>query len=195
MRLQSLVSAAHRRPKERHLMRSTTHRRRVRYLWLGTLAVVATLAQPASTAAAGQSVLQVGAQAANGINRPQGITAGPDGALWFTNQGNNSIGRITTGGNVTKFTGNGISGPDGITAGPDGALWFTNYNNNSIGRITTGGNVTNFTHSGIDGPQQITAGPDKALWFTDYDNSPIGRITTGGNVTIFTNQAIDRALG
>ena len=26
-----------------------------------------------------------------------GITAGPDGALWFTNCGNNSIGRITTG--------------------------------------------------------------------------------------------------
>jgi streptogramin lyase len=25
-----------------------------------------------------------------------GITVGPDGALWFANNGNNSIGRITT---------------------------------------------------------------------------------------------------
>ena len=41
--------------------------------------------------------------------------------------GNNSIGRITTGGVVTNYTGTGISGPTGITAGPDGALWFTNY--------------------------------------------------------------------
>jgi IPT/TIG domain len=31
-----------------------------------------------------------------GIDEPYGITAGPDGALWFTNAGNNSMGRITT---------------------------------------------------------------------------------------------------
>ena len=31
-----------------------------------------------------------------GIDTPQEITAGPDGALWFTNYASNSIGRITT---------------------------------------------------------------------------------------------------
>jgi streptogramin lyase len=31
-----------------------------------------------------------------GIDDPQGITTGPDGALWFTNYDGNSIGRITT---------------------------------------------------------------------------------------------------
>ena len=72
------------------------------------------------------------------IDGPDGITAGPDGALWFTNGGNDSIGRITTAGEVTNYTGDGIYAPDGIAAGPDGALWFTNYGNNSIGRITTG---------------------------------------------------------
>jgi streptogramin lyase len=30
------------------------------------------------------------------IKHALGIAAGPDGNLWFTNQGNNSIGRITT---------------------------------------------------------------------------------------------------
>ena len=30
------------------------------------------------------------------IDGPIDITAGPDGAMWFTNEGNNSIGRITT---------------------------------------------------------------------------------------------------
>ena len=30
------------------------------------------------------------------INNPIAIAAGPDEALWFTNHGNNSIGRITT---------------------------------------------------------------------------------------------------
>lgn len=31
-----------------------------------------------------------------GIDGPQGITAGPDGDLWFTNDGGNSIGPIST---------------------------------------------------------------------------------------------------
>ncbi len=59
---------------------------------------------------------------------PGGITAGPDGALWFTNTGNGgSIGRITTAGAVTNYTGTGISDPvDMIAAGTDGALWFVN---------------------------------------------------------------------
>src|SRR5271165_790374 len=57
---------------------------------------------------------------------PVGITAGPDGNLWFTEFSGNKIGRITPGGTVTEFSA-GItpnSGPDGITAGPDGNLWF-----------------------------------------------------------------------
>ncbi len=46
-----------------------------------------------------------------GIGEPAGITAGPDGALWFTNEGDNSIGRITTAGQVTNYTGTGIGQP------------------------------------------------------------------------------------
>ncbi len=61
-----------------------------------------------------------------GIDAPDGIAAGPDGALWFTNIYNGSIGRITTSGVVSNFTSPGIDVPIKITAGPDGALWFTN---------------------------------------------------------------------
>jgi hypothetical protein len=76
-----------------------------------------------------------------------------------------SIGRVTTVGVVTNYTGTGISYPEGVTAGPDGALWFTNYN--SIGRITTAGVVSNYTGTGISHPDGITTGPDGALWFTN----------------------------
>ena len=126
---------------------------------------------------------------------PTGIAAGPDGALWFTNDGNNSIGRITTAGTVTNYTGTGISDPDGIAAGPDGALWFTNTGNNSIGRITTTGAVTNYTGTGISGPHGITAGPDGALWFTNAGNNSIGRITTAGAVTNYTGTGITDPCG
>ncbi len=113
-----------------------------------------------------------------GIDAPQGITAGPDGALWFANEGltgegSSTIGRITTGGAIASYT--GAASPVGITAGPDGALWFTNFgvrgSAGSIGRITTGGVVTNYTGTGtgtvISNPVAIAAGPDGALWFTN----------------------------
>jgi streptogramin lyase len=51
-------------------------------------------------------------------------------------QGNNSIGRITTLGMVTSYTSKDISHPSGIAAGPDGTLWFASSGNNSIWQIT-----------------------------------------------------------
>src|SRR5439155_6426898 len=72
------------------------------------------------------------------FSQPGGITAGPDGNLWFTEIASNNIGRISTAGVITEFavpTAN--SAPFGITAGPDGNLWFTEQNGNQIGRIST----------------------------------------------------------
>ena len=58
---------------------------------------------------------------------PDGIAAGPDGALWFTESyAANKIGRITTAGTVTEFPIPTAAQPSRrIAAGPDGALWFT----------------------------------------------------------------------
>jgi virginiamycin B lyase len=78
--------------------------------------------------------------------------SGSDGALWFTNSGNNSIGRITTGGAITSFVGRGIDDPAQIAAGADGALWFTNFGGDSIGRNTTAGLVTKFKAAEISTP-------------------------------------------
>jgi sugar lactone lactonase YvrE len=129
-----------------------------------------------------------------GIETPLGITSGPDGALWFTNVNNNSIGRITTSGVVSDYPGTGFN-PLGITAGPDGALWFTNSNSNSIGRITTAGVISDYVGSGIDYPDAIVAGVDGALWFTNANNNSIGRITTDGGITNYADTTIDFPWG
>ncbi len=113
---------------------------------------------------------------------PWGITAGPDGNVWFCEaaHGANNIGRITPAGSITEFpipTAN--SGPNGITAGPDGNLWFTE-SAGKIGRISPAGVTTEFpipTYS--SGAYGITAGPDGNLWFTESAGK-IGRITTAG---------------
>ena len=114
-----------------------------------------------------------------------GITAGPDGAMWFTEWGANKIGRITTAGLLTEYPVLAFSvQPYGITAGPDGALWFTEEYGNKIGRITVAGSITEYPIPtyGSD-PIFITAGPDGALWFTEFQGQKIGRITTSGALT------------
>src|SRR5262249_29954295 len=75
---------------------------------------------------------------------PFDITAGPDGTLWFTENGpspnGNRIGHITTGGVIQEFTVPTLnSQPNDITVGPDGNLWFTEEFMNRIGMITTTG--------------------------------------------------------
>jgi streptogramin lyase len=116
---------------------------------------------------------------------PRGITAGPDGNLWFTEAVGNKIGRITTDGMITEFSGTpALDQPFSITAGPDGNLWFTDVDANKIGRITTDGMITEFSLPRFDSfPQRITAGPDGNLWFTEGGlpgGNKIGRITTDG---------------
>jgi virginiamycin B lyase len=128
------------------------------------------------------------------FNTPSAITAGPDGALWFTEDAAHQIGRIDSGGVISEYGIPCCGEPSRIVAGPDGALWFTE--GNKIGRITTGGVVTEYCLPDPNAAASgITAGPDGALWFTepsavtDYidlicsGNDKIGRITTSGMIT------------
>lgn len=111
------------------------------------------------------------------------IVAGPDGALWFTSQIENKIGRATVNGELQYFTiPTQDSGPEDIALGSDSALWFTEINVGKIGRIATDGTIREFeTFPG--NVYGITAGPDGALWFGSYEK--IGRITTSGEVTSY----------
>jgi uncharacterized repeat protein (TIGR01451 family) len=108
-----------------------------------------------------------------------GITAGPDGNLWFTEVNGSKIGRITTGGSIIEFpVPTFLSGPQYITAGPDGNLWFTEIDGNNIGRITTGGSVTEFPIPTANSlPVGIAAGPDGNLWFAESQTNKIGEIS------------------
>lgn len=120
---------------------------------------------------------------------PAGITAGPDGDLWFTEEiGTGRIGRITPGGVVTEFSAGISDEAGGITVGPEGNLWFAERDG-KIGRITPKGVVTEFSGSakcGFNG-NGIALGPDNNLWFTDYCGAVVARITPAGVVTEFSS--------
>ncbi|HEU0317365.1 MAG TPA: hypothetical protein VFR49_08550, partial [Solirubrobacteraceae bacterium] len=107
---------------------------------------------------------------------PEGIVAGPDGAVWFTERAGNMIGRMTATGAVSEF--NAAPGPFGITVGPEGALWFTQSGMALPGAPSAPGGIGRLTTSGVldlfplrpetgESPNDITTGPDGAIWIAD----------------------------
>ncbi len=143
-------------------------------------------------------VLAAGATVANAVqitefplesgSKPNYITTGPDGNLWFTDAGLNKIGRITTSGQVTEF-GLGITasaGLVGIAGGPEGNIWFTERTGHRLGRITPQGVITEIS-SGLNGKPDIydiTLGPGGNMWFTEANRPVIGTINPAtGQIT------------
>jgi uncharacterized protein (TIGR03437 family) len=114
------------------------------------------------------------------------ITAGPDGALWFTESAGNKIGRITPNGAITEFPlPKADSNPGSIVAGPDGNLWFTEHNPARIARITPGGTITEFPITASDERTfTLVTGKKGPLWFTDYGK--VSAITTDGAITVYS---------
>ncbi len=118
---------------------------------------------------------------------PGGMTAGPDGNLWFTERDldgwHDRIGRITPSGTISEFpVPELISSVYGIIAGSDGNLWFivdpaNHSQSNKIGRITPTEKISEFPlpHLGTV-PGGITVGPDGKIWFTEMNSNKIGRL-------------------
>jgi streptogramin lyase len=116
-----------------------------------------------------------------------GITAGPDGNLWFTEWLADKIGRITPSGSITEFQiPTAESHPYGITAGREGNLWFTEEHGDKIGRITPSGAISEFQIPTAGSfPYGITRGREGNLFFTEYFANKVGRITPSGVISEF----------
>jgi virginiamycin B lyase len=112
---------------------------------------------------------------------PTRIVAGPDGALWFTEQAATRIGRVTTSGSFSFFPLPSGGNTYGIAVGPDGRIWFTERTVNApqIGAITTTGTITEYPLPSDENPTAIAAGPDGRLWF-NTGQKRVGAITTDG---------------
>jgi virginiamycin B lyase len=124
------------------------------------------------------------------IDDVSAIVTGPDKALWFTNQGNDYIGRFVPGKGTLFYRSSSIHSPTGLVVGPDKGLWFTNTGSNTIGRIGSATHkITAYHGTRINKPWGIAVGPDKALWFTNNGNNSVGRITTKGVVTNYAGGA------
>src|SRR5438132_5717541 len=90
---------------------------------------------------------------------PYFIAAGPHGNLWFTDNINNEVAKVTTSGAATAYrVPIPCCGLSGIVAGPDGNLWFAD--GSAIGKVTTSGAFTEYAIPTADSfPYAIAAGP------------------------------------
>jgi streptogramin lyase len=120
-------------------------------------------------------------------SHPEGIAAGPDGNIWFTEPSTDKIGKIAPTGSISEYPVAAGSLPAFITAGPDGNLWFTEENANMIGKITPSGDVTEYPlPPGAGSPAGIALGSDGNVWFTEQLTNMIGKITPAGDITEYS---------
>jgi virginiamycin B lyase len=119
-------------------------------------------------------------------SKTEGITRGPDGALWFANFGTHSIGRVTSGlAGSFPLPNPGppvMSGPFDITVGPDNNLWFTAFNG-TIGKLIPGLGITGY--QAVPSPtanlKGIAPGAGSTLWYLEAEGDMLRSITTAGD--------------
>ena len=112
-----------------------------------------------------------------------GITAAPDGNLYFTEYARSTIGRITPTGLVTEFllpvppydgSTHPFFWPYNIAPAPNGdGVWFTELGLHGIGHLTTAGA---FSETAISGTANygIAVASDGTVWFTEEGGRPWG---------------------
>ena len=101
---------------------------------------------------------------------PQDIVLGPDGNLWFAEQGSSKVGRVipTDPPQIEHFTITGLTQPGNIAVGPDGYIYVNGSVNGAggIGKILPSNPATTDSHGGynLTAPRGIAPGPDGNMW-------------------------------
>jgi virginiamycin B lyase len=112
---------------------------------------------------------------------PHDPAVGTDGALWFTEQMVNKIGRLDPKSGAFKEYPLKVenSGPHGLVADREGNIWFTGNFAGYIGKLDPRtGTVTEYKmpESGIDDPHTAVFDAQGTLWFTAQVANVVGRL-------------------
>lgn len=114
-------------------------------------------------------------------SRPHDPAVGVDGALWYTGQGANKLGRLDPrSGQFKEYPlRTADSGPHGLVSDRDGNIWFTAISKGYIGRLNPDtGDVREYRAPGgraID-PHTPVFDHSGILWFTNEESNLIGRL-------------------
>lgn len=121
---------------------------------------------------------------------PTSIVAGPDGNMWFFDDGLHTISKITALGAITEYSlpyqGN-LAGTaqEEMILGFDHNLWFTDPQARMVGRITPSGEITTYDGKAKTNPRDLLAAPDGSIWFRDDAQQALGHIPLGGQLAFY----------
>ena len=142
------------------------------------------LVLPITNTPAGASVTINGTQITEygGYGEPFGITKGPDGNIWFTDQATQQVEAFNPASLTIQYQyATGASLWD-LATGSDGALWVADQSNEGALRVTTGGIETQYPFTGT--PQGIAPGPNGLMLIADNTSGGIWTLDAGGLFTI-----------
>jgi virginiamycin B lyase len=131
-------------------------------------------------------------QAATPGSRPHDPLATKDGALWYTGQMANVLGRIDPKtGKVKEYPlKTPHSGPHGLVEDKDGNIWYTGNTGALIGKIDpkTGANTEyKMSDPDVKDPHTLIFDQSGILWFTAQNSNRIGRLDPKtGEVKVLT---------
>ncbi|GAA2836797.1 virginiamycin B lyase family protein [Kribbella solani] len=111
-------------------------------------------------------------------SRPSVIVTSPDGAIWFTRNGDDQVGRITP-----AESESGGEAPDASAGSAGVSASSAGVSAGSAGVSASSAGVSAVEVVGA--PYGLCVGPDEALWCTLMSGDAIGRITTDGEVSTY----------
>jgi len=114
-------------------------------------------------------------------SRPHDPLATKDGAIWWTGQLVNKLGRVDPKtGTIREYSlQRPHTGPHGLVEDKDGNIWFTGNHAALIGKLDPKtGIVTEYKmpDPNVKDPHSLSFAPDGVLWFTAQQSNTVGRV-------------------
>jgi len=109
---------------------------------------------------------------------PHGLLVDKQGTVWYTGNGNGTIGRLDTGtGKVSEYqTPSKGGGPHTLVISDDGVIWFTLQSGDKIGRLDSkgSGQITEYKTAG--GPYGLALDKSGNVWFCRMGDDKLGKL-------------------
>jgi virginiamycin B lyase len=114
-------------------------------------------------------------------SRPHDPLATKDGAIWYTGQMTNKLGRVDPKtGAVNEYTlKTPHTGPHGLVEDKEGNIWFTGNHASLVGKLNPKtGEVTEYRMPDpkVKDPHSLAIAPDGIVWFTAQQSNVVGRV-------------------
>jgi sugar lactone lactonase YvrE len=132
-----------------------------------------------------------------GLSDPIDLAIDKAGDLYVCSQGNNTIYKVTPGGNNASpiATGNLLDSPTSMVLGPDGNLYVYNSGNSQVIKVSLSGQQSVYAQldGGAAGPYAgLVFGPDGYLYVANWGNNTMSQVAPGSLVEGqgITNQTV-----